>query len=84
MADQTKEQSGYKGPQSGTRTARSIAIEKGTDPAGFKESVPYDVTHGHPITKQMASQEYQEPKMKAPQGGQPVSDKAAPFSIGSK
>jgi hypothetical protein len=84
MSDQAKEQSGYKGPQAGTRTARSIAIEKGTDPAGFKEEVPYDVTHGHPITRQTPSQEYKAQTLKAAAGGGPVSDKDAPFTVGSK
>jgi hypothetical protein len=84
MSDQVKEQSGYKGPQVDHRTPRQRAIEMGTDSAGFKEEVPYDVTHGHPVTKQTPSQEYKEPSLKAPQGGQPVSDKGAPFSLGSK
>lgn len=82
MAENTN-QPGFKGPQLGHRTSRSIAIEKGTDPAGFKDDVPYNATVGHPLGKEYPAGEYKEPTMKAPAGGKPV-DITAPFSLGSK
>jgi len=61
-------------------TPRQTALEK-NDASNFEKGPPYDIKGGHPITKDMPSQEYKSMPMKpASEGSKPL-DIPAPFTI---
>lgn len=63
----------------GHRTTRDIALEK-NDAKNFEEGPAYDIKGGHPVTKDMPSQEYKPLPMRSPNDKAPL-DIPAPFSI---
>ncbi len=60
-------------------SSRKTALEK-NDSKNFMEGPAYDVTGGHPITKDMPSQQYKELPMPAAPSANPMNI-ATPFTI---
>jgi len=78
MADDTK-QTGLASEKLSHRTPRQTAMEK-NDAKNFDEGPPYDIKAGHPITKEMPSQDYKEKVMQSGGDAKPL-DIPAPFTI---
>jgi hypothetical protein len=80
MADQTHNGGGDAAPGLDHRSPRKTAMER-NDAKNFDEGPPYDVTHGHPITKEIPSQDYKAMAIKPASDTKPVSDLSSPFTI---
>ncbi len=78
MADDTH--GGKDNSDNPNRTSRTIAKER-NEAKNFDEGPAYDIKGGHPITKDMPSQEYKPMAVKQATDSKPVSDTSAPFTI---
>jgi hypothetical protein len=62
------------------RTARHIALDKGTNPSGFEKLDPYCPQCGHPLSGELPHGHYEEQEPEVREGSHP--QQISPFKLG--
>lgn len=70
----------YRGLRTGTRTSRTIAEEKGTDPSKFVDETPYNYQAGVPTSAPGGSDTYHDAVLPAIETGAKSVAEKSPFA----